>query len=350
MAAVAAVDRQAYVGSADLVLAGGGVKGIGHVGAIAVLEEHGYDRFQRVIGTSVGALVGSLVAAGAQATELEKTLLEFDFRRLRDGAGVERVPGIGKPISTLFERGIYEGDAVREWVHSELCKRDAETFAKLADVASERLARALAADEWPLRVLTSDITRGRLVRLPDDYHEFGLAPGDQYVADAVRASLSIPIFFEPFRLGSSQLVDGGMLSNYAIDAFDAEDPAKARWPTFGMTLLGDRESPVLGRDLVSSVLPLPRWAAPPLFRFLEQLIGAVIVGQDRHELTRRGVAQRTIQIDTDEVGIVAFDIDREGKRALIGKGREAAECFMKGWNGDDARPGAGRFPLPRRNS
>jgi NTE family protein len=346
-AATAELRRQ-FVGSADLVLAGGGVKGIGHVGAIAVLEESGYDRFQRVIGTSVGAVVGALVAAGTPADELERILMGFDFGRLRDRGAIDRVPGVGKPLSMLFERGVYEGDAVRDWVHGRLVERGAETFAKIKQRASERLGRQLAAREWPFEVLTTDVTRGRLVRLPTDYGDYDCRPGPQYVADAVRASLSIPIFFEPFPLGGSNLVDGGVLSNFAIEAFDAEDPANARWPTFGMTLLGDGESPVLGRDLLRSLLPLPGWADPPLVGFLEDLIGAMVVGQDQHKLGRRGVAQRTIRIDTDAVGIVDFDIDQPGKRGLIAQGRRAGRRFIDAWRGDDGRPGAGRFPIPTR--
>ena len=53
----------------NLVLEGGGVKGIGLVGAISVLEEHGFS-FVRVAGTSAGAIVGSLVAAGFTSAEL----------------------------------------------------------------------------------------------------------------------------------------------------------------------------------------------------------------------------------------------------------------------------------------
>jgi NTE family protein len=184
------------------------------------------------------------------------------------------------------------------------------------------------------------------VRLPDDYGDYCLDPRHEFVADAVRASLSIPIFFEPARIGESLLVDGGVLSNFAIDAFDAEDPADARWPTFGMTLLGPGESPVLGRDLVSTMLPLHHLAAPPLVRFLEDLIGTIVVGQDRHELERAGVKKRAIEIDTDAVGIVEFDISCDGKRALIANGRRAAEEFMKHWDGDDGRPNVGSFPLP----
>jgi NTE family protein len=69
---------------ADLVLEGGGVKGIALVGAISVLEERGY-QFRRVAGASAGAIVGSLVAANAGAAELEEIMRGVDYRRFQDG-------------------------------------------------------------------------------------------------------------------------------------------------------------------------------------------------------------------------------------------------------------------------
>ena len=66
----------------DLVLEGGGVKGIALVGALSVLEEAGY-RFERVAGTSAGAIVGSLVAAGIPAADLVDILKGLDYRRYR---------------------------------------------------------------------------------------------------------------------------------------------------------------------------------------------------------------------------------------------------------------------------
>jgi NTE family protein len=57
---------------ADLVLEGGGVKGIALVGVFSVLEQRGY-QLRRVAGTSAGAIVGSLVAANARAAEVEET-------------------------------------------------------------------------------------------------------------------------------------------------------------------------------------------------------------------------------------------------------------------------------------
>lgn len=339
--------RKRYVGSLDLVLAGGGVKGIGHVGAIEVLEARGYDQFQRVVGTSVGAIVGALVAAGMPATEINESLMGFDFRKLRDGGLLDRVPVLGKPASVLLGNGVFRGDAIWEWMNDLLAAHNAETFGKLKKRARERLGRKIRKGESPLTVLATDVTRGRLVRFPQDYKRYQRVADDQLVADAVRASLSIPLFFEPVKLHHSLIVDGGVLSNYAIGEFDAHDPADALWPTFGVTLLGKDPKPTLGRDIATSVLPALRFAPGGLTDFLEDLIGTTIVGQDMHELDRRGVKERTIQIDADETGIVQFDITPAQKQVLIARGRDAASAFLDGWNGDDGRPGVGKFPIPR---
>ena len=64
--------------SADLVLSGGGVLGIGHVGVASVLEERGY-RFRRIAGTSAGAIVGSLLAAGMPTPELAACALRLPW-------------------------------------------------------------------------------------------------------------------------------------------------------------------------------------------------------------------------------------------------------------------------------
>src|SRR5829696_3150734 len=67
---------------ADLVLEGGGVKGIALAGAISVLQDRGY-RFHRVAGTSAGAIVGALVAAGTPHTRLREMMRDLDYRGSR---------------------------------------------------------------------------------------------------------------------------------------------------------------------------------------------------------------------------------------------------------------------------
>jgi NTE family protein len=108
-------------------------------------------------------------------------------------------------------------------------------------------------------VHTSDITRAELVRLPWDYQLYGYQPDDRDVVEAVRASMSIPFFFEPVTFeartadvdlpapgggsitrhydgGTVTWVDGGMLRNFPINAFDRADGLPPRWPTIGIKL------------------------------------------------------------------------------------------------------------------
>jgi NTE family protein len=344
-------DRSQYVGSADLVLAGGGVKGIGLVGALEVLDEYGYTDFRRVAGTSVGAIVGALVAAGMSVPTIADELMAFQLPKLRDADWIDRVPAVGRAAGLIKDHGVYEGEAVVEWLSDLLYRHDVVTFGDLRKKAARRENFNAPRNWYPLVVFATDITLGRLVRLPDDYRSiYRLNPDDQSVAHAVRASMSIPYYFEPVKIGRSQLVDGAVLSNYAIDAFDKEDPATARWPTFGMTLMDFVGEPVtLGKDLVRGIFPELRFVPRQLTSFHEDLLGTVIAGQDRHAIERRGVKERTIEIDANKFGIVDFGISDKGKEELIAKGREAAAEFMQRWDGNDGRPYAGKFPLPTKS-
>jgi NTE family protein len=177
--------------AADLVLEGGGVLGLGHVGAISVLEEAGYS-FPRVAGTSAGAIVGALVAAGMPASRLTEIMQSLDYRRFTDKSLVDRVPVAGPLVSLVVENGVYEGDALREWLGNLLS--DECGVETIGDLRFDDADSSLSTDQhYKLVVTATDVTRGELVRFPWDYRvTYGLDPDTQRVADAVRASMSIP--------------------------------------------------------------------------------------------------------------------------------------------------------------
>lgn len=81
--------------NADLVLEGGGVRGLGTAGAVIRLLEEGYT-FQRVAGTSVGAVAAAFVAAGMDAEELRTVMEELELRLIpdRERLGRRLVPGV----------------------------------------------------------------------------------------------------------------------------------------------------------------------------------------------------------------------------------------------------------------
>lgn len=320
-------------GTADIVLAGGGVKGIGHVGALAALEAAGM-RFPRVAGTSAGSIVGALLAAGMPTARMLEVMRELDWSRFRDQTRRDRIPVLGPGLSLWLENGVYEGAYLVEWLEQQLAEMGVETFADLRqrDDSGSALSRDQA---YRLVVMAADITRGELVRLPWDYRDrYGLDPDSQRVVDAVRASMSIPVFFEPVRLthgdGSvSTLVDGGLLSNFPIDVFDRSDGRPPRWPTLGLTLLPRLP---LGNVQIFPWLGVVKRGLP---HFLECVITTTVVGRDQGHLSKPWVHARTIEIETAAAGVVDFDLDPAARTTLHEAGAAAARRFLEGWDWED---------------
>ncbi|MGE2833443.1 patatin-like phospholipase family protein [Mycobacterium sp. SMC-4] len=321
---------------ADLVLSGGGVKGLALVGAAATLVDAGYVP-HRISGTSAGALVGAVLAAATHSGEvstpqLTELAMGLDYRKFLDPGPVERLPVIGPAWGVLSGGGIYRGDALRRWVARQLADFGVTTFADLAlddpSLPPEQRYR--------LVVTVADVTLGQLVRLPWDYERvYGLDPDAQSVADAVRASTAIPFFYRPEELTSadgrtSRLVDGGLLSNFPIDSLDRCDGEPPRWPTFGITLLPDL--PAENTAVIPALRPLHLIGSPTL---LEQVVTTILVGRDQAYLNQPWVSARAIRIDTSPVGVLDFDLPERDKRMLFERGQGAAEDFLAGWDWDD---------------
>jgi NTE family protein len=321
---------------ADLVLSGGGVKGIGLVGAVVALVEAGYLP-QRVSGTSAGSIAGAVVAAATQhggvtPQQLKDLVLSLDYRKFLDAGLLERVPIAGPSLALLRGSGVFKGDYAHDWVRSELENLGVSKFGDLAidddEIPQERRYR--------LAVTVADVTTGQLIRLPWDYQRlYGLDPDEQLVADAVRASMSIPFFFRPIPLTStagltSTLVDGGLLSNFPIDSLDRTDGKPPRWPTFGITVLPNLPE---GNDTVIPALAPLRLLGQP--NLLESVITTMLVGRDQAYLNQPWVNARAIRVDSTAVGFLDFDISENEIEALYVKGYAAAQEFLLSWDWSD---------------
>jgi len=271
------VEEGGVVPAADLVLEGGGLKGLGGAGAVLGLMAQGYT-FPRVGGTSAGAIVGAFVAAGASPTRLEQLMSELDYRKVPDRSGF-KLPLLSEGLSLFLDGGAYEGDYIHNWLRTELKALGVETFGQLRRADPDDDVNLPVHQRYKLVVTATDVTRGRLLRLPWDYEQFGLDPDTQLVADAVRASMSIPLYFEPQQLRNPQtgetstIVDGGVLTNFPVEIFDRTDPHPRRWPTFGVRIMPDMP-PAGGGGL------LPGWLTPKPLHLVEQVITTAIVGHD----------------------------------------------------------------------
>jgi len=300
---------------ADAVFEGGGVKGIALVGAVAATEARGY-QFQNVAGTSAGAIVAALVAAGYGAAELGDVMKSVDYKRFLDKDGLDRIPIIGKALSLGFEKGIYEGRYFEGWLRELLAAKGKKVFGDLLVPGSENEPKY----RYKLQVIAADLTRGKLLVLPRDARDYGIDPDQREIARAVRMSMSTPFFFEPIEITRDgqrhYIVDGGVLSNFPVWLFDDDTPEPA-WPTFGYKLV----EPNAGQ---------PHQISGPV-SLLAALFTTMMEAHDARYIEDQHFA-RTIPIPTLGVQTTDFDLPTERRDELYTSGVKAANAFFESWD------------------
>lgn len=188
-----------------LVLAGGGAKGIAHLGVIKVLEEYGINP-DLVVGTSMGAIAGGLYSMGYSPAEMETIVLEANWAYLfSEDSGVT-----DEPFYAKVERSRYLGslkfDSKGFYLAGGLLT--GRRILHFLDILSLGFSSSSDFDSLPrrFRAVSADIATGRRI-----VHR------DGSISDAIRGSMSIPGVFSPFELNDAYLVDGGIVENLPIE-------------------------------------------------------------------------------------------------------------------------------------
>lgn len=294
----------------DGVFEGGGVKGIGLAGAVCSIEEAGYS-WVRLAGTSSGSIVAALLAAGYSGKELKKILSDMDYKKLLDKSGIQRIPLLGEAIGVLHEKGIYDGNAIENWVRGLLEEKGKTKFKDVYINGESRL-----------KIIASDITKQNMMILPDDLVSYGIDPKEFDIAKAVRMSISIPFYFKPVKLTSgnniSFIVDGGVSSNFPIWIFDVA--GVPRWPTFGFKLVEPKISRAkLGKiDTVS---------------YISDIIDTM-VNRREDMFIRDKDSVRIVSIPTLDIKTTEFSLSKEKSDKLFQSGYTSGKKFIEEWNFD----------------
>lgn len=290
---------------ADAVFEGGGVKGIAFIGALQVMEEHGYT-WANLAGTSAGSFVAALLGAGYKSGEIRLVFERLDYLHFLERRGIGRLPVIGPLYELMVRQGMYRTNRIERFMDELLRRKGIRTFGDLPP--------------GKLRIIASDITAGKMLVLPDDLVQFDIVPEEFPIARAVRMSCSLPYFFQPVRLEQNgephYIVDGGLLSNYPVWLFDV--PGKPRWPTIGFRLHGKR-------------VEREPYRIRGLFSFTRSLITTMLDAHDRLYV-ERAQAVRTVFIPTLGVRTTQFGLLPELRASLLRSGEEAARQFLAKWN------------------
>lgn len=314
---------------ADLVFEGGGVKGIGLAGAYRELSDRGY-RPACVAGTSAGAITAALVAVGYSGAELQDIVLhQMHFQDFEDPTFLDHFGTPGELAQFFVSRGIHSGKYFLAWMRERLLAKGITTFGQLRDPAATDPNRV-----YRLQVIASDLSARSMLVLPRDAPRLGIDPDRLEIAEAVRMSMSIPVFFEPVTIRNRStktdhmIVDGGLLSNYPVWLFDTAAGTAPRFPTFGMLLVApNQQAPLLPSTPASETAA----AIGSDVDFLKAIAQTMMEAHDRFYVEQENFA-RTIPIPTLGVGTTEFDIAPARAQALFESGQTAAAHFLDAWD------------------
>lgn len=288
----------------DAVLEGGGCKISGLVGALAGIETQGFEP-SHLAGTSAGAIVASLRAAGYTPDELRVILLETNFKEFLDGSILNALP-----YKLLTQKGLYKGDYFYNWVKEKLFAKGVSTFRDLRFHDDNPKYR------YRLKVIAADISSGKMIVLPDDVPMYNLDPDNFEVAFAIRMSMSIPYYFKPVILDGHYIVDGGLLSNFPIWLFD--DTILPTWPTFGIIL---DEGDIAQDNKITGPIS-----------YVTAMITTMLSARDRKFIRPEDFKHRTILVPSGNIGTTQFNITTIEKETLYHSGLKAALEFFVGWD------------------
>ena len=333
----------------NLVFEGGGVKGIAYIGAMEILAQRGHlNHITRVAGTSAGAINALIYALGYDIREQREILESTDFRDFMDSSF-----GLIRDIRRLARHfGWHKGEFFRGWLGDLIERKLGQREASFADLKSH--------DNAPdLYVIGTNLSTGFAEVFSHERH------ADMPLLDAVRVSMSIPLFFQAVRLGARDevYVDGGVQLNYPIKLFDRQkyiaqgEECACRHTDYynrenaRFLLKRPGHSPyiyncqTLGLRLdTTQEIALFRYDEPiqgkPIRRFTDYakaLLTAVMNQQEKMHLNSDDW-QRTVYINTLDVGTTDFDIPDGKKAALVEQGIQGTETYLQWFESGQEQP------------
>lgn len=317
----------------NLVMEGGGVRGIAYGGALQELEKHGIlQHIERVGGTSAGAIQAALLAVGYSPDEIVDVINHTPVQRLNDG----RFMFVGGSSRLLKQYGWYRGDEFTTYLSELVARKTQKPGLTLGELHA--LARQQPGHYRDLYTTGTNLTLQRT-----QVFSYETNP-TMRVADAVRISMSIPLYYRAVLLDSTGnvvpgkplpgqrvqvVVDGGLLANYPLRTFDQPRylpsgcPTSTNPETLGLRL--DRDEQIALDTLASGRQAL----APRAITNFNAYLGALYsVALENLNPAEPADWPRTISISTMGFSPKVKRVPLVQKQQLIESGRRGAQQFL----------------------
>lgn len=283
-----------------IVFSGGGIKGISFIGCLHSLNEYqNLNLIESVTGCSIGSFIGLLFILGYTPKEMYDIMIEFDFTTLQE---IE--------ISKLFNQfGIDSGynfvKLIKELIELKLGKDKSDiTLLELNKITNKHL-----------KIVTTCLNTRK-----SEYFDHITEPNLK-VYDAIRMSISIPIFYTAPKYKNKIYTDGGILNNYPINLFDPNDPY------------------VIGFNIKQK--QLEHYDVETFESFILNSIYCVIQELDNYKTSNHKL--QTVYLDSG-ISIIDFDISLENKKKLYRIGLESTKEYLNSKNNLSTPP-----PLSKLN-
>jgi len=198
-----------------IVFSGGGAKGLAHIGTLKALEENNIP-IDYITGTSMGAIVGAMYAAGYSPTQIEKIAMSNEFQNWVSGryrSDYSFYFQKSTPNPSILTAKMAIDTSLRLSFRPNLVNDIPLNFA-LLELFSQ--ASAAAKDNFdhllvPFRCMASDILSQQ-----------SIVVGKGSLTEAVRASMTVPLIYRPIKLDEKFVFDGGIYNNFPADVMKSE--------------------------------------------------------------------------------------------------------------------------------
>jgi NTE family protein len=275
-----------------LVLSGGGIRALAHVGALEVLEQKGLLKaVKEIVGVSAGAFVGFTVCLGYTIQEIKTLCSLFDFSMIRN---LDPEAALEFPMSFGFD----DGANLCKLLHSLLRIKGLPITLTFGEWATQ-YPNALQ-----LRCFATDICC-------TEPREFSATKSPTVsIVQALRASMSLPVYFTPVLDPETghMLIDGGILHNFPLAFLSVEE----REQSLGISFSYDHTRVE---------------AIPDLLTFFSQVFACYYIPRTNAIHSRN--KEKCIIIPCGEIPAWNFELTRAEREGIMRMGNEAAESFWR---------------------
>lgn len=170
------INKKSGIPKIGLALGSGGSRGLAHIGVIKILEQNNI-KIDCIAGTSIGAMIGGFYTAGIDTQALEKIVKDTNWRMMFS------------LVDPHLRQGLIGGEKVKKFIETQIGKKRIENC------------------KIPFTAVATDIKTGEITHI-----------NNGSLAQAIRASISIPLVFKPVKIGTKMLADGGLSAPVPVEA------------------------------------------------------------------------------------------------------------------------------------